>query len=711
MNKLMRWLTGAIIVVLFIGCSTNEALKTNLSGGVNLESIQAGQFDTGKMWTFDFPPIDYFSKVYNFTPTKEWFEKVRLAALRLPGCTASFISEDGLVMTNHHCVRSALDSVSRAGEKLAEDGFYAVTLEEERRAPNVYIDQLLLIEDVTKEVQQAFDSGITDSEKIEYRNVKIKEIRERTALNYKSIAPQDSMVFNVVSFYNGGRYSLYGYKRYTDVRLVYAPEEAVGFFGGDPDNFTYPRYVFDCAFYRVYENNKPIKTQNFFRFSADGAKEGDAVFVIGNPGSTNRLLTISQLEYLRDVIYPANIEATQTIGNIYSDYAEKNPESKTQYINTIFNLANSRKAFTGYLSGLTDPVLMAKKKDFEKKFKKAIDSNSQLKSKYGNLWSDIARFQSEIAEINTELNALRFRGRANARYLSIANDIVDEAFKASDKIDAKVKARLIPNIFVTEIEKQILAFRLAVMKRSIGDRNKAFNNLLGGKTPEQAADDISKSTVIGSKEKMENLLEGSAKDIIASSDRLISFFVAINSQVKELQQKFDRVNEKMQARIQALGRALYEVYGTTIPPDATFTLRIADGVVKGYEYNGTLAPSTTTFYGMYDRYYSFGKKEPWGLPERWANPPATFKMSVPMNFVSTNDIIGGNSGSPVITRDLHVVGLIFDGNIESLPGNIIFDETKNRSVSVQTSGILEGLEQIYKADRIAKELRAGKIVQ
>jgi hypothetical protein len=561
---------------------------------------------------------------------------------------------------------------------------------------------------VTDEVQKAFDSGTTDYNKVEKRIAKINEIHDRFAAEFKTKTPQDSMVFKVISFYNGGRYSLYGYKRYTDVRLVYAPEELMGFFGGDPDNFTYPRYDFDCSFFRVYENGKPLKTSNFFQFSLDGAKENDAVFVIGNPGSTSRLHTISQLEYLRDVIYPPNIEATQTISDIYSDYVSKHPETRIRYINTIFGMQNSRKAYTGYLRGLTDPILMAKKKDFEEKFRNSIMSNPELKAKYRDPWSDITRYQSKISALTPELNAIKFKGRTNARYLSLANELVDAALQ--DTIAQSLTIKLLPRNFVKEIETELLAFRLKVMKRSLGGKYEAFDKLLAGRTPEEAAKEIAAVTVIGSKEKMEQLISGPSENILASTDPLISYFVSIQPQLRGLLNEYDEAYERQQARVQVLGKALYEVYGTSIPPDATFTLRIADGVVKGYEYNGTIAPPTTTFYGMYDRYYSFGKKFPWNLPERWANPPATFKMSTPMNFVSTNDIIGGNSGSPVINKDLQVIGLIFDGNIESLLGNIIFDETKNRSISVQTPGILEGLEQIYKADRIAKELRTGKIV-
>jgi hypothetical protein len=701
----------SIVVGIFLtGCSTQQATRSDLTRHIDLEKVQAGQFDTGKMWTFDFPPMEYFAKTYNFTPSKEWFEKARLSALRLPNCTASFVSEDGLVMTNHHCARSALDSVNREGERLAEAGFYAATLNDERKASNIFIDQLLVMDDVTKEVQQAFDSGTTGNTKVANRMAKMQEIQKRYAANYKTSAPQDSMVFSVVSFYNGGRYSLYGYKRYTDVRLVYAPEDMMAFFGGDPDNFTYPRYDFDCAFFRVYNNGKPLKTANFFQFSQGGAQEGDAVFVIGNPGRTNRLKTVVQLEYLRDVLYPASIEANEKVGTIYSSYIVAHPEAKLKYLNAIYGLENSRKAFTGYLSGLQDPVLMAKKKDFEKKFQNAVLDKPALNKKYGDPWSDIAQYQAELTELYPKFDALRFRGRNFPKYLSLTADLVNVANQFKDSIADSTRTKFYPSRLTPEVEKRLLAFRLRIMERALAGKDEAFDKLMAGRTPEQTAEDLSTNSVIASKEKTEALLAGTPKAILKSSDPLIAFIVAEQIQVKELQNRYNDMNGKLQAGEQMLGKAMYEVYGTQIPPDATFTLRIADGTVKGYEYNGTIAPPITTFYGLYDRYFSFGMNDPWKLSDRWVNPPATFKMNTPMNFVSTNDIIGGNSGSPLINKNLEVVGLAFDGNIESLPGDIIFDDTKNRTVSVHSAGLLEGLEKIYKTERIVKELRAGKIV-
>ncbi|MGD0038668.1 MAG: S46 family peptidase, partial [Bacteroidota bacterium] len=616
---------SVVVILLLTGCSTQQATRSDMSRYIDLEKVQAGQFDTGKMWTFDFSPMDYFAKTYNFTPSKEWFDKARLSALRLPNCTASFVSEDGLVMTNHHCARSALDSVNREGERLAEAGFYAATLSDERKASNIFIDQLLVMEDVTKEVQKAFDSGTTGNTKVANRMAKMQEIQKRYSAKYKTSAPQDSMVFSVVSFYNGGRYSLYGYKRYTDVRLVYAPEDMMAFFGGDPDNFTYPRYDFDCAFFRVYDNGKPLKTENFFRFSQDGAQEGDAVFVIGNPGRTNRLKTVAQLEYLRDVVYPSSIETYEKVGKIYSSYIAAHPEAKIRYLNTIFGLENSRKAITGYLNGLQDPVLMAKKKDFEKKFQKAMLDKPELTKEYGDPWIDIAQYQSELTGLYAEFDALRFRGRVFPRYLSLAADLVNVANQSKDSFADSTRTKFYPSHLTKEVEKRLLAFRLSVMERALAGKDEPFDKLMAGRTPEKVAEDLSANSVVASKEKTQALLAGTPEAVLKSSDPLIAFVVAEQMHVKEIQKRYNDINEKLQACEQMLGNAMYEVYGTQIPPDATFTLRIADGIVKGYEYNGTIAPPVTTFYGLYDRYYSFGMKDPWKLSERWVNPPATFK--------------------------------------------------------------------------------------
>ncbi len=324
---------------------------------------------------------------------------------------------------------------------------------------------------------------------------------------------------------------------------------------------------------------------------------------------------------------------------------------------------------------------------------------------------NIAKYQAELADVTQEINALRLRGRYFPKYLSLTADLIDSANISTGTLTESARKYFSPIDFDAELEKQLLAFRLEVMKGVLQGKNNAFGKLLAGRTPEQAAEQISHNSFLSSKDNSETFLAEPTDSILKSSDPLISFIMATREHTREIQRKYNSIYEKLQASVQLLGKAMYEIYGTQIPPDATFSLRIADGTIKTYEYNGTIAPPMTTFYGMYDRYYSFGMKDPWKLPGRWINPPASFKMNTPINFISTTDIIGGNSGSPVVNKDLQVVGLAFDGNIESLPGNIIFDDTKNRTVSVHTSGILEVLDKIYKTERLVKELQSGKIAQ
>lgn len=699
------------ICLLLGGCCSQQTIKLRYLDHLKLDTVNSNLLDLGKMWTFDFPPVEYFSKEYDFVPSKEWLDNVRLSALRLPNCSASFISEDGLVMTNHHCARTALDSVNMQGEKLVEEGFYADSLHKERKVPSLYIDQLILLEDVSDEIQQAFESGKTDEERIEKRTAAINQIQKRFTDKLKESNPKDSVVISVVSFYNGGRFSVYGYKRYTDIRLVYAPENAIAFFGGDFDNFTYPRYDFDCAFFRVYENDTPLKTSNFFKLNPEGSKEGDAVFVVGNPGTTRRLYTVKQLEHLRDLDYPARIEQLENLSKVYLDYVNNNPESKAKYLTIIFSLENTRKAVTGYLDGLRNPVLMAKKIDFENKFRKTVLENANLRNKYGNPWKKIEEYQTELSALFPQINTLSLKARYSSQLLAMAYDLVELARKHKDTIPAVARSNIFPKNMNLDIEAGLISYKLTAMKKVLGENNEALNELLAGESCQKRAKELLSTSILTSREEVEKLVGGSTIDIINSEDALLKFANRIFIQLEKIRKQYDEINKKLQANVQVFGRALYDVYGTNVSPDATFTLRISDGVVKGYEYNGTIAPSFTTFYGLYDRYYSFEKKEPWNLPSRWVNLSKELDLSTPCNFVSTNDIIGGNSGSPVINKNMEVVGLAFDGNIESLPGNFIFDGTKNRTVSVHSSAIIQSLEKIYKANRLVKEIITAKIAQ
>ncbi len=708
-------------LVFFSACSSsNNISKSSVSSSdvyswLNLDTIKAGKFDTGKMWTFEYPPLDYFKTKYNFTPSQEWLDHVRMSALRFANyCSASFVSEDGLIMTNDHCARESVVQVQKDGEDLFHNGFYADSLEAERPVPGLYVDQLVLIKDVTKEIKSRVDSAKTDYDKLYKEDQEISELE-------KKVSDSTGLKVSIVPLYDGAKYSLYGYKRYTDVRLVFAPESQMGYFGGDPDNFTYPRYDLDCSFFRVYDDSgKPIKTENYFKWSPNGANPGEPIFVVGNPGSTNRLNTVSQLEYMRDISYPRIIDYYKGMVDVYNKLTNDQPEKKDDYEVQLLRYLNSLKAYKGMLSGLRDPVLMQKKKDFELKFKNAVQSNKELDKKYGNLWDQIDSVENQKREITNKLFVLSMDSRKTSEYFFIASDVISlarELKKPEDKRDSDYIGEeldsTIQNIFPTDMdknyEKTLLDNQVALIIKYLGQNNKVVQKITGGKPASQAADYMIQNSFLTSENKIKELVKKGADAILNSDDPFIYFIVNTEIEQADLQQKANQLAVKEMVCDTELGNALFAVYGTSIPPDATFTLRISDGVMKGFPYNGTIAPPFTTFYGMYDRYYSFGKKDPFELPKRWQNPPADFDLEVPFNFVSTNDIIGGNSGSPIINEKAQIVGLAFDGNIQSLPGNFIFTEDENRCVAVHSAGLVEALKKIYKASRLTDELKNGKI--
>ncbi len=715
-------LISTLTITGLTGCSSTSVIQKQ-SGSIEsdyswlkLDTVKAGKFDTGTMWTFDFPPKDYFAKTYNFTPNDEWFDNVRLAALKFATyCSASFVSSDGLVMTNNHCSRENILKVQKEGEELNETGFWAETPDDERKVPGLFVDQLVLVKDVTDEVQKAIDKGLNEEEKVANEDNIIAEIQAREA-------DSTGLKVKVTRLYHGGKYSLYGYKTYRDVRLVFTPEHQMGYFGGDPDNFTYPRYNLDCTFYRVYDDEgKPLKTDHFFKWSSNGAMLGEPVFVVGNPGTTNRLLTVSQLEFLRDIQYPRTVDMLKNLERSYYGMVDKYPEKKERFMNRALGFSNSRKAIGGMVDGLKDPILMQKKKDFEKKFKQSVQENPKLSGKYGNLWDKISKVISESRSIANELYVLSLSPLRTSEYFYIAQDLVNLARQMqlpmeqrkgeyqAEVLDSSI-ASIFPEDLNVDLSRELLLLQINMSYNYLGKDYPVLKKITNGKQGQDAVNYMLNNSSVTSAEKVKELAKKGAEAILSSDDPFIYFIVNTKARRDELSQRMALLNEQEEAYNQDLGRALFEVYGTSIPPDATFTLRISDGVVKGYDYNATEAPAFTTFYGMYDRYYSFAKKFPWNLPERWQNPPANFDLETPFNFVSTNDIIGGNSGSPIINKNAEIVGLAFDGNVESLPGNFIYTPEKNRCVGVHSSGMLEAIRDMYNATRLSDELLNGKMI-
>ena len=709
-----------------IGCGSTGPQASGLSQyeiaqKKALESVKAGPYDGGRMWTFDFPPVKQFETSYGFKADQKWFDDVRMSALRFANyCSASFVSADGLVMTNHHCARESVEQVSKEGEGLLEKGFWAPTLADERKVPGLFVDQLVEIRDVTTQINAAMDAQSDDKLKIGARDSVQKLLTDQ-------ISKETKLRADFVTLYNGGKYSIYLFKKYTDVRLVFAPELQMGYFGGDWDNFTYPRYDLDCSFFRVYdEDGKPLKTQYFYKWSKDGAGEGEPTFVVGNPGRTSRLNTAAQLEFNRDIQYPFIAGMLNDRVDVLRAYADRHPEKREEMINQIFGIANSQKAYNGMLAGLRNDVLMQRRRDFDRQFRADVEKRSDLKAKYGQIWDEIANSRAHVREVANDLFALRFSGMGQmgtTAYFSKAASLAkyaaevgkadaDRARPYQEKsLELTVRTMKKPVRGDGDMEELTLVKQLESMRRTLGEDDPIVKVAFSGTTDaRQAALRMLGQTMLKDSMAVVALVSGGAAAINASQDPFIVIARMAQPRVDKAQKVSDEFRSRDQVNNTLLGRALFDTYGTTIPPDATFTLRIADGVVKGYEYNGTKAPVHTTFYGMYDRYYSFKGDKDWDLPERWVKHGPEFNLSTPMDFVATNDIIGGNSGSPMINKNKEVVGLVFDGNIESLPGDYIFaEDANNRTVAVHSSGMLEAARNIYGAKRLADELVNGGI--
>lgn len=676
--------------------------------GFNPDTVLAQKFDMGKMWTFENPPVKYFQEEYGFSPSEQWLEKMQKSALKFGGgCTASFISEDGLIMTNHHCVRGILPSVQTDNENILRDGFYASDISKERRVPNLKVEQLLFIKDISDEIHAEMNKGKTDSEKIELREKKIEEIKTK----YSQENPE--LVFKVISLYNGGKYSLYGYKVYDDIRLVFVPELSVAKLGGDYDNFTYPRYGLDCAFLRAYENDKPVKTNFYFKWNLDGIVEDQPVFVVGNPGSTDRINTIAQIEFERDVRYPMMVKMLKDLYKIYEELVHETNAEDYKLIARLYSIGNALKVYEGTYKGLLDPYLIARKKDFEKQFRNAVTNNSELNTKYGKIWDELVQLRTEARKTTNKMFAYTINGFYSPQYLIIASKLfgLAEDLKSGkitkDNFDNEAQ-KIYPLDLNHQLQKKLTLVQLKLWKDNLSPDSEILKHLIGNDDINKAAENILSRSYFTSYEKFNEFVKKPVDDILNSDDPFLYFVRNTKTELQQMIEENKARNQREEILNQMLGEALYAVYGNSIPPDATGTLRIADGIVKGYDYNGTRAPIKTTFYGALDRYYSFDKKFPFNLPSYWENLPKEFDLSTPLNFISTNDIVGGNSGSAVLNINAEVVGLAFDGNIESLPSNFIFTTEANRTVSVSALGMIEAIRDLYKADALSKEIISGK---
>jgi hypothetical protein len=677
-----------------------------------LDTIRAGRFDGGKMWTFEYSPGEYFTETYGFDANPAWFERARLSALRIPGCSASFVSPSGLLATNHHCVRGAIVRVTRTGEALLDNGFYAATLDEERRIPRYYADQLLAIEDVTEEVFAALDHATSAEERDQARREAFRQIETRTRERYQGQA--DSLRVQIIGLYNGGRYSNYIFRRFTDVRLVAAAELQMGFFGGDADNFTYPRYDLDFAFLRVYgPDGQPYETNHHFSWGTEGVEQGDIVFIIGNPGRTNRMSTMAQLEFQRDVALPSALAFRESRHAALRGFTMKDPAiaERLGIRNRMFRLSNSLKANTGRFDALHRPEIMARKRDAERALRAAIDGSPELRSRFGTVIDRIATLQQEKAKYAAPLAAFQFAGSSGYSSATERRAMAAYAYleaKASgapaDTVAARRTALLGIGDFPRSLEHQFLTERFADFERYFGPGHRCTRAALQDGTPEASSAALLGSSVLADSTQTARAVLDDALSMDDPALRLAAAFVPV---LEEFRRGYRPLVAEERELVVDLGRARFEVYGQSVPPDGSSSPRITDGVVQGYEYNGTLAPPYTTFYGLYDRYHSHGPGTEWELPDRWKTPPAGLDLSTPLNFTSTADTYGGNSGSPAVTPGLALVGLNFDRNMEGLSRDFIYLPERGRNVMVDVRAIQAALDHVYDADRIVQELTTG----
>lgn len=659
----------------------------------------------GTMWTFEAPPLDYWKARYGFAPAKEWLDHVRLASIRLPNCSSSFVSNRGLVMTNHHCARECITAVSTPDSNFQAIGFVAKTQADERKCPGLFVDQLQSIEDVTSKIQSAVTARAPAAQ-VAQRQAAIDQME-------KSCSSEASLHCQVITYYQGGAYSLYRFKRFTDLRLVMAPEEAISFFGGDPDNFTYPRYDLDLSLMRVYENGQPYQPKDYLKWSREGAKEGDLVFVTGNPGSTGRLLTVAQMEYLRDVQYPTQLANYDRNLAILRELSQRDEQTRRQLENDIFSLENSKKAVTGYLAGLQDSSIMAKKRAFERDFRRRINADPKLKAKYGASWDVIAAGEHRLMALSKRLRWYNFGGSQLLNAAGAAIRLPQQA-KLPDSLRLpqyrgpgiqQITNAVLGDISTTpEADKEMLQAWLTAASKELPRNDPYLQTILGGRSPEVAAEVAVNGTKLADSSYRAALLEGGEAAVAASKDPLIVLARKLEPQGRRLLQRASGINDTISANAQKVGQAIFAAYGRSLPPDATFSLRISDGVVKSFPMNGSLAPYRTSFYGLYARSAEFDDKPPFQLPERWKSHRDRLDLSQPLDFVTTNDIIGGNSGSPVINKNAEVVGLIFDGNIQQLPNRFLYTDEQARAVAVASRGLTEALRKVYEVDRIADEL-------
>jgi hypothetical protein len=692
---------------------------------LTFQTIPVAAFDEG-MWTFNNVPRADIKQKYGFDVTDEWLRKVQLASVRFPGGSGSFVSPNGLVLTNYHIVEDIVGELSTANKDYAKEGFVARSPAEEMKAEGLSLDQLVSIEDVTARVNGAAKGDMSAADADAARRAEINAIESEST-------KATGMRSDVVTLYQGGQYNLYRYKKYTDVRLVFVPEFQSAFFGGDPDNFNFPRFNLDMSLVRVYENDQPIKVANYFKWSKAGAKDGELVFVTGHPGATQRLNIVSHLEFLRDVSIPVYLRVLESRQRSLKKYMAQGEEQTRRGQNELNSVENAIKVYRGQIQGLQDPKVMVKKRGAEQALRNSINADARKREEYGDAWVAISKGRKDLAQYERERRYLdpnnstttnpAIPGAFNSTLFGYARMLVRLADENS-KPDAQRlpefmntrRAALESVLYSTapiydDFEKAKLAGSLAIMQTEFGANNSLVKKILKGKTPEARAAELIEGSKLKDVEYRKQIAAGGVRAINDSHDPIDPMIDLARSVDREARAVRARYEEEVIAvertNYAKIAHALFEDQGTKLYPDATFTLRLSYGAVKGYRENGKYVAPFTTLGGLYARSNQYHHAFPYNLPPRWTSKRAALNPRTPFNFVSTNDIVGGNSGSPIINKNRELVGLIFDGNIQSLVGNFEYDESVNRSISVDVRGMLEVLRKIFGANALAAELMNG----
>jgi len=678
-----------------------------LGGLFSMNSMQA---DEG-MWLLNAPPVQTLKQRHGFEPSPAWLAHVQKSAVRFnSGGSGSFVSADGLIITNHHVGADDLQKLSDEKSNFLRDGFHAKARSEEKRCVDLELNVLISIEDVTARINAVVKSGASAAEAFSAR-------REVKAAIEKESLDKTGLRSDVVTLYQGAQYHLYRYKKYTDVRLVFAPEQQAAFFGGDPDNFEYPRYDLDFCLFRAYENGKPAKIDHFLKWSGGGAAEGELVFVAGHPGSTSRLFTYAELVDARDRRVPKVLEWLKTQEVLLLSYSARSAENARRARDLLFGYQNSRKAYDGEYAGLLTPQVFEKKKAEEARLKKISDERADL-ADTRQAWDEIAAAQKVIAHTSPRYNLLERYADRSSTLLSIARSLYRSAAEKAKPSGQRLREYRDSNrasfelaLFSDEpiyddLEQVRLASYLTGLAATFGADDPVVQAALVGKSPTERAAELVAKTKVKDVAVRKTLYAADAATVekTAESDPMLALVRTLDADARATRKAIEELSESKEQAQAKIARVRYAADGTQVYPDATFTLRLAFGTIKGYEEAGTPVPPFTTIEGMYARSASHEGREPFDLPARWLERKGKVQLKTPMNFVSTCDIIGGNSGSPTLNRAGEFVGIIFDGNLQSLVADFSYSDTQSRALSVDSRAIIETLRHIYDAGELADEL-------